>query len=305
MTTAVVLVSGGGAITPYTTPDRVAASGLAAGGTVTRLREVLLDAGHTVFSAPATIGPGPVTGDPDWFGGFTEPPQQPPAELTVNSIGDLDTAGRHLAAFLGWLADEHGVRTVHVVAHSMGGLFSTAAIGALSAIGNPVEVRSLTALGTPWEGSFAGDHVVGAVPLEVALGEQTAVWAMKEAVAHHRKVDPTVFGTINRGWLCGPDGWHARRGDTLAGVRVTLVAGDVFRVDGGDPAVWPHDGIVQRSSARAEHLPTEALAPAAVHTVPDAHSIFYADRFGLPWERGLTWDPEVAQMVLEAISLAG
>jgi len=301
MTSAVVLVSGGGAITPYTTPDRVAASGFAAGGTVTRLREVLLAAGHTVFSAPATIGPGVVTDDTGWFGGFAEAPPQPPAELTVNSIGDLDTAGQHLGAFLIWLAGEHGVRSVHLVAHSMGGLFSTAAIGHLRTVDHPVDVRSLTALGTPWEGSFAGDYVAGSVTLDAAGEQQTAVWAMKEAAAHHRKVDPTVYDTINRSSLCGTDGWHARRGDTLAGIHVTLVAGDAFRHEGGDPAVWPHDGIVQATSARAEHLPASALAPTAVHTVPDAHSIFYADRFGLPWERGLTWDPEVAQIVLEAI----
>ena len=218
MTSAVVLVSGGGAITPFTTPERVASEGMAAGGTVTRLREALLAAGHTAFSAPTTIGPGEVTGDPDWFGGFAAPPPQPPAELTVNSIGDLDTAGRHLAAFLGWLADEHSLSTIHLVAHSMGGLFSTAAIGHLLATHSPVRITSLTALGTPWEGSFAGDYVAGDVSLDDALGETTAVWAMREAAAHHRKVDTTVFGTINRRWLCGPDGWHARRGDTLSGI---------------------------------------------------------------------------------------
>lgn len=301
MTSAVVLVSGGGAVTPYTSPDLIAGDGMAAGGTVTRLREALLAAGHTVFSAPATVGTGQVTGDPGWFGGFAAPPPQPPAELTVNSIGDLDTAGRHLGAFLEWLADEHSLDTVHLVAHSMGGLFCTAAVTHLRATGSALAVATLTALGTPWEGSFAGDYVVGDVPLEAALGEQSAVWAMKEAAAHHRKVDPTVFGTINRAGLCGPDGWHAHRGDTLSGVRVTLVAGDVFRVDGGDPAVWPHDGIVHLTSARAAHLPATALHPAAVHTVPDAHSIFYADRFGLPWERALTWDPDVLHVVLGAV----
>ena len=66
MTHAVVLVSGGAAVTPFTTPDAAAASGLAAGNTMTALREHLLARGTTVFTAPARVGPGEVTNDPGW-----------------------------------------------------------------------------------------------------------------------------------------------------------------------------------------------------------------------------------------------
>jgi hypothetical protein len=31
------------------------------------------------------------------------------------------------------------------------------------------------------------------------------------------------------------------------------------------------------------------------------HSIYYADQFGLPWHRALTWDPEVVDVVITAI----
>mgnify|MGYP000706350845 CR=1 FL=1 len=92
----VVIVSGGGAISPFTTPTAGCAVGLSAGSTDTGLREALLGAGLAVWTSPANVGRGPVTNDPE-ANGFDEAPEQLPASLTVNAAGTIDTAGEHLA----------------------------------------------------------------------------------------------------------------------------------------------------------------------------------------------------------------
>ncbi len=53
--------------------------------------------------------------------------------MTINAVGRVDDAGVALAAFLRWLADEREVGSVDLVGHSMGGLFSRAAIRELGA----------------------------------------------------------------------------------------------------------------------------------------------------------------------------
>ena len=61
-------------------------------------------------------------------------------------------AGRSaLAAFVRWLGAEHGFESVDLVGHSMGGLFSRAAIRELRPDGPRVE--RLVTLGTPWDGA--------------------------------------------------------------------------------------------------------------------------------------------------------
>ena len=57
-THAVVIVSGGDAISPFTTPTDGCAAGQAAGSTDTALRDALLGAGIPVFTSPANAGPG-------------------------------------------------------------------------------------------------------------------------------------------------------------------------------------------------------------------------------------------------------
>src|SRR5690606_18442630 len=95
----VVLVSGGAAVTPYTTPSAAARQGQAAGNTMTALRARLLAAGHEVYTAPARIGVGEVREDTGWEG-FGDVPEILPAALTINAVGEIDAAGAKLAAFL-------------------------------------------------------------------------------------------------------------------------------------------------------------------------------------------------------------
>ncbi len=103
---AVVIMSGGDAVSPFTTPDHACGRGLAAGNTDTALREFLLAHGHQVFTAPAQNGRGVVRDtDPGSLSSFGDQPEVLGEQHTVSSDGDIDLAG-----------------------HSNGGLFARSAI---------------------------------------------------------------------------------------------------------------------------------------------------------------------------------
>lgn len=296
MSEAVVLVSGGSAITPFTTPDAACGSGQAAGSTHTLLREQLLAAGHAVYTAPAAAGAHEAAADTG-FAGFDLPPQVLPAELTVDALGTIDDAGEHLAAFLRYLVDRFGHQRLHLVGHSMGGLFSTSAIARLGDTSIPV--ASLTTIGTPWCGAFAADYVAGDLPLSAAGGDQRfetvmSSFAEEMAALPSPNAGEQVAGRFVNGWL-------ASHLPALNGIPITMIAGTAFT---GDGAMWPNDGLVTTASASATDITAPVLAAAVRHTFADAHSIFLADFFGLPWERALTGDPRVAAVVLDALRQA-
>jgi triacylglycerol lipase len=168
---AVVIVSGGDATSPFTTPDQACATGLAAGNTDTAIREYLLKQGYKVFTSPALAGRGQVV-DQTGFGPFGVCPITLPENMTVNSTGSIDTAGEHLARFLTYLHTDKGIDDVDLVGHSMGGLYSRAAIRVLTTTNSPVRVRSLTTVGTPWQGSYLSDYANDVVPLTDCAGDQ-------------------------------------------------------------------------------------------------------------------------------------
>lgn len=124
---AVVVVSGAAAESPYTTPSQACAEGLPAGNTDSALRESLLKAGHEVYTSPAKVGTGQITSSTG-FGGFAACPDALPERMTVDAVGSLDDGGEHLAAFITYLHDAYGIDPVDLVAHSLGGMFSRAAI---------------------------------------------------------------------------------------------------------------------------------------------------------------------------------
>lgn len=297
---AVVIVSGGGAISPFTTPTAGCAVGLSAGSTDTGLREALLDAGLRVYTSPANVGRRPVSNDPE-ANGFDAAPETLPAELTVNSAGPIDTAGRHLAAFLTFLAQREGLDQVDVVAHSMGGLFTRAAMRELRDAGHPLQFTSLVTIGTPWQGSFVAEAANGLIDMSVAAGDQRTVRIIDDFKVLLGDISEGAGTQVVSQYLAGPGGWNERQGDVLRHTPVTLVAGDWFRADGGDPSAWPHDGLVQWRSAMAHGVSPHVVTPVATHTFPDVHSIFFADQFDLPWHRALTWNPAVFDVVLGAI----
>ncbi|MDY0830012.1 alpha/beta fold hydrolase [Microbacterium sp. BG28] len=296
MADTVVLVSGGAAVTPYTDVDHHAAEGLPAGNTLTALRRHLLDAGARVFTAPARIGVGEAREDSGWQG-FSDVPIVLPAQLTINAVGTIDAAGVALAAFVRWLAEAHGVTSLDLVAHSMGGLFSRAALRELQ--GNGPIVSRLVTLGTPWDGSLLGDVIDGEITLGDAHGDEPTTQILQRSHAYAAANSQGAAEQVSRRFLRN---WNQAQPGVLDQVRVTAIGGAHFH-DAADPRqLWPHDGLVSLESARAEHVPHEVAPTIARQSFDDdVHSIFFADAFELPWERALTWNPDVHAYVSEAL----
>ena len=92
-------------------------------------------------------------------------------------------------------------------------------------------------------------------------------------------------------------------GGDLVGRLLTGV-GDHFRSAGASPDVWPHDGLVALSSALATAVPRAVLPNSPAMTFNDVHSLFFANAFGLPEHKALTWDPDVHHAVDAAIGAA-
>lgn len=320
---AAVIVSGGDAVSPFTTPELACRRGLPAGNTNTAIRTRLLDAGMPVFTAPAMNGRGQVQEPPaDSFGAFGDSPLVLPAHMTIVSNGDLDNAGEHLARFITFLYAEYGVVDIDWVGHSNGGLFALAASRILRETGSPVVVRSLTTLGTPWEGGVLNRAAFG----EVSKDELLASEEVATLMAGFRQELETELGLAAQDthrYLLGDDGWLAANRGVLEGVPVLLVGGSglVAPVPDGprpedvpgelaesvnaavlpDPTIWPHDGFVSESSALARSVPTGVLGPAIRRSYPLLHSIYVAEVLGRPWQDGLTWNTEVLDDVARFI----
>ncbi|WP_295788157.1 triacylglycerol lipase [uncultured Microbacterium sp.] len=296
MADAVVLVSGGAAVTPYTDPERAAGSGLAAGNTMTALRAHLLDRGIRVFTAPARIGAGEVSEDVGWQG-FGDVPVVLPAEVTINAVGRVDDAGVALAGFLRRLAADEGVSRVDLVGHSMGGLFSRAAIRELGDGGPRVE--RLVTLGTPWDGSVLGDFLDGEVSEGDAHGDPATLQIFAEARPYAQANSEGAADEVSRRFLRG---WNQAQAGVLDGIPVTAIGAGYFAAATDPVQLWPHDGLVSMTSGRADEVPAAVLPHVDRHAFPDhVHSIFFAEAFGLPWERARTWDPEVFAVVDAAL----
>ena len=308
---AVVIVSGGAAVSPFTTPDSACGEGLAAGNTDTFLREGLLAAGYRVFTSPARLGAGEVAEDPGWEG-FADGPTPLPAEMTVNAVGDIDNAGTHLARFLGHLETEYNITTVDLVGHSMGGLFSRAAIRVLQESDSSLDVRTLTTIGTPWTGAFAADYAHGDLALVACNGDPACEAAMTGAKTLDATDSEGAGQQVTQRYLAGEtdglgiDGkeqsaaWNDRQQGVLANIPVVTIGGNHFDKPGMS-RVWPHDGLVALQSALANNVSEKVLCKHRSLIFPNVHSIFFANALDLPWDLALTWNPLVLEAVIEAI----
>lgn len=298
MSDAIILVSGGAAVTPYTDPDRAAGSGLAAGNTLTALRAHFLSRGTPVFTAPARLGDGTVQEDSGWQG-FADVPIVLPTEVTINSVAGIDAGGTRLAAFVRWLADEHGLTSIDFVAHSMGGLFCRAAIRELQE--ERPSVGRLVTLGTPWDGSLLGDVLSGEITVADANGDDGTAKILERSFGYAAEHSQGAADQVSRNFLRE---WNSAQAGVLDEIAVTTLAGGYFHASAEPQQLWPHDGLVAQQSARADEVPADVLPHVVRHTlVNDVHSIFFADAFGLPWEHALTWDPEVFESVDEALGI--
>jgi triacylglycerol lipase len=296
---AVVIVSGGAAISPFTTPDRACKNGLAAGNTDTALREYLLKQGYRVFTAPAMFGRGPVK-DQTGFGAFSNCPIVLPEVMTYNSIGDIDLAGERLVRFIDYLNKNYSVKTVDFVGHSMGGLFSRAAIKILKDTNSKIKVRSLTTIGTPWEGTYLADYTNSTIPMATCNGDEFCEKGMKLFKKTVESNPPGAGGLVTRKVLSGPNGWNESQGDALTGVPVVMIGGNYFNYT-GIPEVWPNDGIVALESALARNVPDNVLPHRRCYVFPSTHSIFISSAIGAEWSTGLTWNPEVFVTINKAL----
>ena len=302
---AVVLVSGLTSTSPFTTSEDGCTIGLPAGTDHTSLREHLLRTGHSVFTAPAMAGPGQVH-DTTGYGAFASCPAPLPAAMTIDSAGSIDLAGEHLARFIDWLHTQKGIDEVDLVGHSMGGLYARAAIRTLRADGSAVTVRSLTTLGTPWQGSYLANYAEGTAALSGCLGDQFCEGQMKgyvkDIAAAHVSGSARELG---QSYLMGAQGWNTVQAGILDRISVTLIGGNRFtRPEAADPAVWPNDGVVELRSALARDIDDTVLPHRRCYTFDDTHSDYVSMITTLPRDTALTWDPRVLDVVSAAIDSA-
>lgn len=296
---AVILVSGVGSVTPFTTPTEACRTGLSAGNTWAFLRDNLVARGLAVFTAPAMTGPGPAIDQPTPEGGpFGDGPPALPADLTINTIDSVMDGGVRLAAFIDYLHETYGVDEVDVVAHSLGGIFSRNGIREVKASGSPVTVRSLTTLASPWEPVMLAlppyQPAIACDGLEVCIQTVTALMAV-----------PTVRTIVD---FFQPESfyaWTADQAGVLDDVPVTLVGGTYFTKIDGRKDKWPNDGFVQYRSAMAQGISDAVLPMRCGFTFPDTHSRFESGLVNEPEYTGITWSAAVADVVAFAVESAG
>lgn len=175
------------------------------------------------------------------IGPSSDCPTPLPATLTIDTTAGIDQGGEHLAAFLNYLHTQHGVTAVQLVSHSMGGLFSRSAIGQIGPRPGGLEIRSLTALSTPWTGAFPADYAEGKLPLSACAGERTCLQVMTDYKAKLSDVEGPqgAANAIGTSDLQGPTGWNVAQGTDLADIPVTLIGGDHFARSGGSPRSGP------------------------------------------------------------------
>ena len=310
---AVVIMSGGGAVSPFTTPTQACSSDdgfLSAGNSDTALRDYLLAQGKQVYTAPAMVPWGTVSDpDPTSFGPFKDCPVVLPESMTVMSAGDIDAAGEKLARFVNYLHTEYGVTDIDFVGHSNGGLFSRAATRILKQTQAPISVRSITMLGTPNDGSVPGSYTWGEYQKADCLGNSFCERFNETWITYAGSTDLGLNREDTRKYLDGSLSWNNAQVGYLDGIPVTLLAGAAFTAEGGNPTMWPYDGITSRYSAWAEGVSDAVIPWRACWVGPLTHSIFVTDSYNQitqakppwDWQTALTWNTDALARVNRAI----
>ncbi len=92
--------------------------------------------------------------------------------------------------------------------------------------------------------------------------------------------------------------WNDAQAGVLDDVVVTAIGAGFFAASTEPVQLWPHDGLVFAAQRSRRRRAGGGRSRIDRHSFPDhVHSIFFADAFGLPWERALTWDPRVFEVV--------
>ena len=295
---AVVIVSGGAAVSPFTTPKDGCKTGYVAGSTDSYMRDYLIARGYRVFTSPATIGNGsvPAIGDSS-IGPFGDCPTALEPYMTVNAVGDIQLAGVSLANFINYLGKKYHIRQVDLVAHSMGGLFSRSAIKYLQDTKSKIKVRSLTTLGTPWQGAPFANPTDPSDQKSGCDGQQDCLDLLKVFGAFA----PIVLIENRRDQI---DALNKFNEGALANIPVTLISGNAFTKAGGNPSVWPNDGIVNVSSALAQDVPDSVINHRTCYLYEGGtHSVYISDNSKppRPANMAITWNDTVGNWVDQAI----
>jgi pimeloyl-ACP methyl ester carboxylesterase len=273
--TAVVILSGLSSTTPYTTSTAQCRSGRApAGDYGTFLLHAFTRAGFFGYTAPVQEGPGPVQDDP---GQFADCPPALPAQVTVNSIGDLDRNVTAFVRFLRYLRERHGVRRVWIVAHSMGGLVSRGAIQVVAGRHSRrlPRVLGLFTLGTPHIGAFIIDLALGQLPTDACLGQTLCLTISSGLAAQASTLQPALTDNSS-GFVVG-SGWGSRRGRVPRSIPVLAYGADAITAPGStDPYVFPNDGYIGLASSLPGKLKRDGVLPSlrCAPPVKDVHSLF-------------------------------
>lgn len=296
MTRVVVLVAGGGGNSPFTTPERDCATGLAAGGQLTALRAAVLDAGFPAYTCPSRVGGGVMEADAGW-GGFGDGPPPMPADLTIDSVAPVHESGECLVRFIDRIAAESGADEVDLIGYSLGGVIGRDAIGRLQQAGSSVRVRSLISIATPWLGSFVIRYDPASLPLPQPIIDFVASFI--------GDVDSTV-SSVPRDRTRREPVWAHGYDHVLDGLSLTRVAGTYFPaspIEGSDGMnrLEANDGFCTSVSALALGADPIALPMADCWDVPALHSNYLADLIDEPWDRGVNWHPDTCAIVVEAL----
>ncbi len=294
---AVVLVSGITTTSPFTTPTAQCSGTSPRGETWSIDGAKFAALGYRVYTAPVNYGAGPVKPHPPTFSNC---PAQLPASMTINSRGDIFADAAALASFIAYLHTQYGVRTIRIVAHSYGGLWTRGAMRLASAVFPAVSVQSITTLGTPHLGSFMADIAEGIDPSFCGQDNTCKVLAYLVIAAKDLTFEPALSQVT----AASMAQWNPGQGASLAGIPVSAIAGDAVTLPGiTNPYVSPNDVLVGLRSAQAAGLKGPGVIPqlSCFAPFPDVHSLTFLPFF--PNVRyALLNDPAIATDVAQTLA---
>lgn len=333
-TRAVVVIQGGGAPHPYSTPWAACEGGRP------QFAQALLDAGLPVFTAPGYSNTQVSTA------GEMGCPPQPPVEVQWNTSGYPTQAGQAVLGFLGYLNSTYGYRTFDLVGYSYGGVVARATVAALKkppapgttapafsygqvAVDAGVSVPSIVTMNSPHFGSptydIAFDPATFTQPVLRAWGREFAdagaglrVFQVTEGAGAIQVL--STQGHAKR----DPSGWDARQVGMLGGVALTLIAGDYCGqtcTSGGtagraatkkglrtDATVPVYSQLMQKcptpcpTPPRSVHIPSGLLPPGVVRrTFPTIHSSYDARRLGLAKGLSVVSNPAAIRYLVNTV----
>ena len=219
--------------------------------------------------------------------------------MTSNATGPVDRSASSIARFIHHLHEQYGVTSADVVGHSLGGLIGRAAIREVRLNQVPVEIRSYTTLGSPWDGAMLADPTDPAQPLSACDGSPVCEGFLAPLTSV-----PGIAMLVATVAPSNAAVWNTNQIGVLDGIPVTMVAGTYFTKPGGMPSKWPNDGAIQEASALGTATPDSVLPHRSCHSTALTHSLFVSRAIGAPDDSAMTWNVDVAEIVADAIENA-